>query len=207
MKIFCIGLNYGAHIQEMNKDMKFVRSEEPVVFMKPDTALIKDDQPFYYPSFSKLIHHEVELVLKINKPGKNIQVQFANKYYDEIGIGIDFTARDLQAKLKEKGLPWEKSKAFDGAAVVGKFINKKTLADINTINFHLTINGKVVQKGNTQNLLTSFDEIVSHISQYFTLKTGDLIYTGTPEGVGPVEISDRLEAYIEDQKMLDFEIK
>lgn len=207
MKIFCIGLNYGAHIKEMHKDMKFVRPDEPVVFMKPDTALIKDDQPFYYPSFSKLIHHEVELVLKINKPGKNIQVQFANKYYDEIGIGIDFTARDLQAKLKEKGLPWEKSKAFDGAAVIGKFINKKTVTDINNINFHLTINGKVVQKGNTQNLLSSFDEIVSHISQYFTLKTGDLIYTGTPEGVGPVEISDRLEAYIEDKKMLDFEIK
>lgn len=207
MKIFCIGLNYGEHIKEMHKDMKFVRTDEPVVFMKPDTALIKDDQPFYYPPFSKLIHHEVELVLKINKPGKNIQTQFANKYYDEIGIGIDFTARDLQAKLKEKGLPWEKSKAFDGAAVIGKFINKKTLADINNINFHLTINGKVVQKGNTQNLLTSFDEIVSHISHYFTLKTGDMIYTGTPEGVGPVEISDRLEAYIEDQKMLDFEIK
>lgn len=207
MKIFCIGLNYGEHIKEMHKDMKFVRTDEPVVFMKPDTALIKDDQPFYYPPFSKLIHHEVELVLKINKPGKNIQTQFANKYYDEIGIGIDFTARDLQAKLKEKGLPWEKSKAFDGAAVIGKFINKKTLADINNINFHLTINGKVVQKGNAQNLLTPFDEIVSHISHYFTLKTGDLIYTGTPEGVGPVEISDRLEAYIEDQKMLDFEIK
>lgn len=207
MKIFCIGLNYGAHIQEMHKDMKFVRTDEPVVFMKPDTALIKDDQPFYYPVFSKLIHHEVELVLKINKPGKNIQAQFAHKYYDEIGIGIDFTARDLQAKLKEKGLPWEKSKAFDGAAVVGKFINKKTLSDINNINFHLTINGKLIQKGNTKNLLTSFDEIVAHISQYFTLKTGDLIYTGTPEGVGPVEISDRLEAFIEDQKLLDFEIK
>jgi 2-keto-4-pentenoate hydratase/2-oxohepta-3-ene-1,7-dioic acid hydratase in catechol pathway len=207
MKIFCIGLNYGAHIQEMHKDMKFVGTDEPVVFMKPDTALIKDDQPFYYPAFSKLIHHEVELVLKINKPGKNIQAEFANKYYDEIGIGIDFTARDLQAKLKEKGLPWEKSKAFDGAAVVGKFIHKKTLGDINNINFHLTINGKVIQKGNTKNLLTSFDEIVSHISHYFTLKTGDLIYTGTPEGVGPVKISDRLQAYIEDQKLLDFEIK
>jgi acylpyruvate hydrolase len=207
MKILCIGLNYGAHIKEMHKDMNFVRPDEPVVFMKPDTALIKDNQPFYYPSFSKLIHHEVELVLKINKPGKNIQVQFANKYYDEIGIGIDFTARDLQAKLKEKGLPWEKSKAFDGAAVVGQFTDKKEFADINNINFHLTINGTTVQKGNTQSLLSSFDEIVSHVSQYFTLKTGDLIYTGTPEGVGPVNVSDRLEAYIEGKKMLDFEIK
>jgi 2-keto-4-pentenoate hydratase/2-oxohepta-3-ene-1,7-dioic acid hydratase in catechol pathway len=203
MKIICIGLNYGAHIKEMNSAI----AEEPVVFMKPDTALIKDNQPFYYPSFSKEVHYEVELVLKINKPGKNIQVQFANKYYDEIGIGIDFTARDLQAKLKQKGLPWEKAKAFDGAAAIGQFINKKQFADINNINFHLTINGTMVQKGNTKNLLTSFDEIIAYVSKFFTLKTGDLIYTGTPKGVGTVKISDRLEAYIENKKMLDFEIK
>ena len=203
MKIICIGLNYGAHVKEMNS----VIATEPVIFMKPDTALIKDHQPFYYPSFSKEVHYEVELVLKINKPGKNIQVQFANKYYDEIGIGIDFTARDIQAQCKAKGLPWEKAKAFDGAAALGQFINKKQFADINNINFHLTINGNTVQQGNTKNLLTSFDEIIAYVSNFFTLKTGDLIYTGTPEGVGPVKVSDRLEAYIENKKMMDLEIK
>lgn len=203
MKIICIGLNYGAHV----KEMKSVIATEPVIFMKPDTALIKDHQPFYYPSFSKEVHYEVELVLKINKPGKNIQVQFANKYYDEIGIGIDFTARDIQAQCKAKGLPWEKAKAFDGAAALGQFINKKQFADINNINFHLTINGNTVQQGNTKNLLTSFDEIIAYVSNFFTLKTGDLIYTGTPEGVGPVKVSDRLEAYIENKKMMDLEIK
>ncbi len=204
MKIFCIGLNYAKHV----KEMKWAdRAPEPVVFMKPDTAIIKDNQPFYYPDFSKEVHHEVELVLKISKSGKNIQPQFAHKYYEEIGIGIDFTARDLQAKLKEKGLPWEKSKGFDGAAPLGKFVNKSQFTDVKNINFHLLINDKVVQVGNTQDLLTPFDELIADISKYFTLKTGDLIFTGTPEGVGPVKIGDKLQAFIENEKMLEFDVK
>lgn len=203
MKIICIGRNYAEHAKEMNS----VIPSEPVFFLKPDTSLIKDNQPFYYPDFSKEIHHEVELVLKINKPGKNIQTQFAHKYYNEIGIGIDFTARDIQAECKKNGLPWEKAKAFDGAAPIGKFIDKKQFTDEKNINFHLKINGNNVQEGNTRDLLFSFDTIIAYISKYFTLRTGDLIYTGTPEGVGPVKIGDRLEAYIEDQKLLDFEIK
>lgn len=203
MKIICIGRNYAEHAKEMNS----VIPSEPVFFLKPDTALIKDNTPFYYPDFSKEIHHEVELVLKINKPGKNIQTQFANKYYNEIGIGIDFTARDIQAECKKNGLPWEKAKAFDGAAPIGKFIDKKKFTDEKNINFHLKINGNNVQEGNTKDLLFSFDTIIAYISKYFTLRTGDLIYTGTPEGVGPVKIGDRLEAFIEDQKLLDFEIK
>lgn len=203
MKIICIGRNYAEHAKEMNS----VIPSEPVFFLKPDTSLIKDNQPFYYPDFSKEIHHEVELVLKINKPGKNIQTQFANKYYNEIGIGIDFTARDIQAECKKNGLPWEKAKAFDGAAPIGKFLDKKQFTDEKNINFHLKINGNNIQEGNTKDLLFSFDTIIAYISKYFTLRTGDLIYTGTPEGVGPVKIGDRLEGYIEDQKLLDFEIK
>ncbi|MCW3102645.1 MAG: 2-hydroxyhepta-2,4-diene,7-dioate isomerase [Bacteroidetes bacterium] len=201
MKIICIGRNYAEHAKEMNAAVP----TEPVFFLKPDTALIKDNQPFYYPDFSKEIHHEVELVLKISKAGKNIEQEFAHKYYEEIGIGIDFTARDIQAKCKEKGLPWEKAKAFDGSAPVGSFINKKELPA--SIGFHLNVNGKTVQKGNTKDLLFSFDAVVAYVSKFFTLKTGDLIYTGTPEGVGPVAIGDRLEAYLEEQKLLSFEIR
>ena len=203
MKIICIGRNYAEHAKEMNSPVP----TEPVFFLKPDTALIKDNQPFYYPDFSKEIHHEVELVLKINKPGKNIAVEFAHKYYDEIGIGIDFTARDIQAKCKEKGLPWEKAKAFDGSAPIGQFVNKTQLNEMNNINFHLNINGNTVQKGNTMDLLFSFDAVIAYVSQFVTLKTGDLIFTGTPEGVGEVKIGDRLEAFIEDEKLLNFEIK
>lgn len=203
MKIICIGKNYAEHV----KEMKSAIPTEPVFFMKPDTAVIKDGQPFYYPDFSKEIHHEVELILKINKPGKNIAAEFANKYYDEIGIGIDFTARDLQMQCKEKGLPWEKSKSFDGSAALGEFIDKKKFAAMNNINFHLTINGNTVQKGNTKDLLFSFDAVIAYVSKFITLKTGDLLYTGTPEGVGNVKIGDRLEAYIENQKLLNFEIK
>ncbi len=203
MKIICIGRNYAEHAKEMNAAVP----TEPVFFLKPDTAIIKDNAPFYYPDFSKEIHHEVELVMKINKPGKNIEPKFAHKYYDEIGIGIDFTARDIQAKCKEKGLPWEKAKAFDGSAPIGKFIDKKNLKDLNDINFQLTINGKVVQKGNTKDLLFSFDTIIAYVSTFLTLKKGDLIYTGTPEGVGNVEIGDRLQASIENEKLLDFQIK
>ncbi|MCK6650664.1 MAG: fumarylacetoacetate hydrolase family protein [Bacteroidia bacterium] len=203
MKIICIGRNYAEHAKEMNAAVP----TEPVFFLKPDTALIKDDQPFYYPDFSKEIHHEVELVLKISKAGKNIAPEFAHKYYDEIGVGIDFTARDIQAKCKEKGLPWEKAKAFDGSAPIGKFIHKNELQDMNNISFHLTVNGNTVQKGNTKDLLFSFDAVVAYVSKFFTLKTGDLIYTGTPEGVGPVKIGDKLEAFIEERSLLVFEIK
>ncbi len=203
MKIICIGRNYAEHAKEMNASVP----TEPVFFLKPDTALIKDDQPFYYPDFSKEIHHEVELVLKISKAGKNISPEFAHKYYDEIGVGIDFTARDIQAKCKEKGLPWEKAKAFDGSAPIGRFINKSELKALDNINFHLTVNGQLAQKGNTKDLLFSFDAVVAYVSKFFTLKTGDLIYTGTPEGVGPVKIGDKLEAFIEERSMLVFEIK
>jgi acylpyruvate hydrolase len=203
MKIICIGRNYVEHAKELNSEIPV----EPVFFLKPDTSLIKDNQPFYYPDFSREIHHEVELVIKINKAGKNIQKQFANKYYEEIGIGIDFTARDIQAECKKKGLPWEKAKAFDGSAPIGKFIDKRQFADEKNINFWLTVNGSNVQKGNTNDLLFSFDSVIAHVSKFFTLKTGDLIYTGTPAGVGPVQIGDRLEAYIEGQRLLDFEIK
>ena len=203
MKIICIGRNYAEHAKEMNSAIP----TEPVFFLKPDTALIKDNQPFYYPDFSKEIHHEVELVIKINKPGKNIDSKFAHKYYDELGIGIDFTARDIQSKCKEKGLPWEKAKAFDGSAPIGLFIDKKKLSDLNNINFHLTINGNVIQKGNTKDLLFSFDAVIAYISKFITLKTGDLIFTGTPEGVGHVAIGDKLEAFIENEKLLSFEIK
>ncbi len=203
MKIICIGRNYAEHAKEMNAPVP----SEPVFFLKPDTAQIKNNLPFYYPDFSKEIHHEVELVLKINKPGKNIDIQFANKYYDEIGIGIDFTARDIQAKCKEKGLPWEKAKAFDGSAPIGKFIDKKKFVDLNAINFNLKINGKTVQIGNTKDLLFSFDAVIAYVSKFFTLKKGDLIYTGTPEGVGPVVIGDTLEASIENEPLLTFEIK
>ncbi len=203
MKIICIGKNYAEHVKEMQSAIP----SEPLFFMKPDTAIIKDGQPFYYPDFSKEIHHEVELILKINKPGKNIAPEFAHNYYDEIGIGIDFTARDLQHQCKEKGWPWEKAKSFDGSAALGGFIDKKQFARMNDINFHLTINGNTVQKGNTKDLLFSFDTVLAYVSKFITLKTGDLLYTGTPEGVGDVKIGDRLEGYIENQKLLNFEIK
>jgi acylpyruvate hydrolase len=203
MKIICIGRNYAEHAKEMNSPVP----TEPIFFLKPDTAIIKDNQPFYYPDFSKEIHHEVELVIKINKPGKNIDAKFAHKYFDEIGIGIDFTARDLQATCKEKGSPWEIAKAFDGSAPIGKFIDKKKIADQNNINFQLSINGKTVQKGNTKNLLFNFETLIAYVSKFFTLKTGDLIYTGTPEGVGPVAIGDKLQASIENETLLIFEIK
>ena len=203
MKIICIGRNYADHAKEMNSPVP----TEPIFFLKPDTAIIRDNQPFYYPDFSKEIHYEVELVIKINKVGKNIDAQFAHKYYDEIGIGIDFTARDIQANCKEKGLPWEKAKAFDGSAPIGKFIDKKKIVDQNNIHFKLLLNGNSVQEGNTKDLLFTFDTLIAYVSRFFTLKTGDLIYTGTPEGVGPVAIGDKLEASIENETLLSFEIK
>ncbi len=202
MKIIAIGRNYAEHIKELQNE----RPDEPVVFLKPDTALLKDNAPFYYPDFSKDIHHEVEILLKINKEGKNIDPKFAHKYYDEIGIGIDFTARDLQQKCKTKGLPWEIAKAFNGSAPVSSFVPKTnyTLADLN---FSLLINGQPRQHGNTKLMLFDFDYLVAYVSKFFTLKTGDIIFTGTPQGVGPVQVGDQLEAFIEDQKMLAFQVK
>ena len=203
MKILCIGRNYAEHIAELHNE----RPSEPVLFMKPDTALLRENEAFYYPEFSKEIHHEVELVLKINKMGKNIEAKFAHKYYDEIGIGIDFTARDVQNKLKVKGLPWEKAKAFNGSAPISGFVAKTKFQDLQNLNFHLAINGETKQQGNTSMMLWNFDEIIAEVSKYFTLKTGDLIFTGTPAGVGEVKIGDVLSAYIEQEKFLEFEIK
>ncbi|MET3126438.1 2-keto-4-pentenoate hydratase/2-oxohepta-3-ene-1,7-dioic acid hydratase in catechol pathway [Arcicella rosea] len=203
MKILCIGRNYAEHIAELNNE----RPSEPVIFMKPDTAILKDNEAFYHPDFSNDIHHEVEIVLKINKMGKNIEAKFAHKYYEEIGIGIDFTARDVQSKLKEKGLPWEKAKAFNGSAPISGFVAKSEFADLKNLNFHLEINGETRQTGNTSMMLWNFDEIIAEISKYFTLKTGDLIFTGTPAGVGKVKIGDKLSAFIEGTEMLSFDIK
>ncbi len=203
MKILCIGRNYADHISELNNE----RPSEPVIFLKPDTAILKDNEPFYHPDFSSDIHHEVEIVLKINKVGKNIEAKFAHKYYDEIGIGIDFTARDLQSKLKEKGLPWEKAKAFNGSAPISGFVPKSQFEDLKNLNFHLEVNGDTKQTGNTIMMLWNFDEIIEEISKYFTLKTGDLVFTGTPAGVGKVVVGDKLTAFIEGKEMMCFEVK
>ncbi len=203
MKIICIGRNYAEHAKELNNAVP----TEPVFFMKPDTALIRNRQPFYHPDFSNDIHHEIELVLVVCKTGKNIDEKFASKYYNKLAIGIDFTARDLQNSAKEKGLPWEKAKAFDGSAPLGESVDVSTIKDVNDINFHLEINGKTVQQGNTKDLLFSFDKIIAFISRFITLKTGDLIYTGTPAGVGKVNIGDKLEGFMEGNKMLEVAIK
>jgi len=204
MKIICIGRNYSEHARELNNDIP----TEPVVFMKPDSALLRNNDPFYIPSFSQDVHYECELIVRINRLGKNIEPKFANRYYDEIGLGIDFTARDLQNKLKDKGLPWEKAKAFDRSAVISTdFIPKIELPDVNAIKFQLKKNGEVVQNGDSSFMLFPVDELISQVSNYFTLKIGDLIYTGTPAGVGPVAIGDRLEGFLEGRKMFDFEVK
>ncbi|MCR9252895.1 MAG: fumarylacetoacetate hydrolase family protein [bacterium] len=203
MKIICIGRNYVAHAKELGNEVP----TEPVIFLKPDTALLKNNDPFYYPGFSKDIHHEVELVLRISREGKNIEPQFAHKYFDQVGLGIDFTARDLQTKAKSKGLPWDLAKGFNGSAPVSKFIKAEEIENRENINFKLLVNGEERQNGNTQNMLFKFGDIISYISKFILLKTGDLIFTGTPEGVSAVNIGDRLEGYIEDQKMLDFEVK
>ena len=203
MKIICIGQNYLEHIKELNSEIP----DEPVFFLKPDTALLLENKPFYLPDFSADIHYEAEVVLKINRVGKNIAENFAHKYYEEITVGIDFTARDIQKTQKTKGLPWEKAKAFDFSAPVGKFISKNKFNQMNNLSFYLDINSKTVQKGNTSDLLFSFDKIISFISKFITLKIGDLIYTGTPVGVGPVKIGDKLEAFLEGEKLLAFDIK
>ena len=197
MKIICIGRNYSEHISELNNE----RPEEPVVFMKPDSSILLKTFPFVIPEFTQDVHHEVELVVKINKVGKYINPKFAHQYYDQTASGIDFTARHLQAKLKAQGLPWEIAKSFDGATVVGEFKDKSSFADLNDITFSMTKNGEVVQLGNTKNMLWNIDELIAYVSQYFTLKIGDLIYTGTPAGVSKVATGDVLEGFIGDEKM------
>lgn len=203
MKIIAIGRNYAAHAQELNNPIP----GNPVIFLKPDTAVLKDNKPFYIPDFSSDIHYELEVVLKICKEGKHIAEKFAHKYYEEIGLGIDFTARDIQAKHKEKGLPWELAKAFDNSAAISHFIPKLEVADLSQLEFELQINGVRKQLGNTANMLFSFDHIISFVSQYITLKKGDLIFTGTPEGVGQVQQGDKLEAWMQGTQFLNFDIK
>ncbi len=204
MKIICIGRNYSEHISELNNE----KPVDPVIFLKPDTAVLLKKQPFFIPEFSQDVHYEVELLVRINKVGKYIQEKFAHKYYQEIGLGIDFTARDLQQKLKEKGLPWEKAKGFDGSAVIGeKWLNKNSLDNLNNINFSLFKNNKPVQKGNTKDMLWKTDEIISYVSQFFTLKIGDIIFTGTPHGVGRVETNDQLTGLIEEQQIFSIQVK
>lgn len=203
MKILAIGRNYAEHIAELNNE----RPEEPVIFTKPDTAILKKNQPFYYPEFSKDVHYEVELVLKVCKEGKNIKEKFAHKYYDAIGIGIDFTARDLQQKAKDKGLPWDIAKGFNGSAPISEFQPISNFKNLNDINFSLNVDGELRQKGNTSLMLFGFDYMVAYLSTFFTLKKGDLIFTGTPKGVGPVHMGNKLAAYIENEKLLEFEVR
>lgn len=207
MKIICVGMNYDQHIDELHgKDFK--RPEQPVIFMKPDSAILRANTPFYIPDFANEFHYETEIVVKINRLGRAIDKKFANRYYNEIGIGIDFTARDLQKKLRDNGMPWELSKGFDQSAAISEFIPlAEAGGNIQDIDFHLDINGERRQTGNTKDMLFCVDEIISFVSQYFTLKIGDLIYTGTPVGVGPVHEGDRMEAYIGEKKMMDFLIK
>ncbi len=203
MKIICIGRNYVKHIEELKNE----RPDEPVIFLKPDTAVLSREQPFVIPEFSSDIHHEIEIIVKINKVGKYIEPKFAHKYYDEISVGIDFTARDLQQKLKDKGLPWEKSKAFDNSAVIGDFISRKVFSSLENLNFELRNNGTTVQRGSSSHMLWKIDEIIAYVSQFFTLKTGDIIFTGTPEGVAKVNPGDVLEGFLEQQQLFRLQVK
>jgi 2-keto-4-pentenoate hydratase/2-oxohepta-3-ene-1,7-dioic acid hydratase in catechol pathway len=203
MKIICIGRNYLDHAKELNNPVP----KEPVFFMKPDTALLPKNNPFVYPSFSKDVHHEVEIVIKINRLGKHIEERFAHKYFNEIAVGVDFTARDIQQQCKEKGLPWEKAKAFDGSAPTSQFINISEFEDLNNLNFSLDVNGENRQAGNTKDMLFDFSQIIAYVSRFTTLKMGDLIFTGTPAGVSPVQMNDRISCFIEEKKMLSFNVK
>jgi len=204
MRIFAIGRNYAEHISELNNE----RPDEPVIFTKPDTAILRNNAPFYYPGFSTDIHYEIELVLRICKEGKNIEEKFAHKYFDAIGIGIDFTARDLQQKAKEKGLPWDIAKGFNGSAPISdKFIPVSDFKELKNINFSLKVNDDLRQQGNTSLMLFSFEYIISYLSKFFTLRTGDIIFTGTPKGVGPIVVGNKLSAFIENEKLLEFEVK
>lgn len=203
MKIICIGRNYAAHARELGNEVP----EEPVLFLKPETAVILHRHPFFIPDFTQDVHYEAEVVVRINRLGKHIEERFAHKYYDAITLGVDFTARDLQGHLKAKGLPWERSKAFDGSAMVGKFISKDKFEDLQNVNFELQKNGHLVQHGNTANMIHPIDKIIAYASRYFTLKIGDLLFTGTPEGVGPVSAGDVLVGSIENQKLFTLNVK
>ena len=203
MKIICVGRNYAEHIEELDNAVP----KDPVLFLKPDTAIVLKKQPFFIPEFSDNVHHEVEILIKINRIGKHIDKKFAHKYYDEIGLGIDFTARDLQSQLKEKGLPWEKAKGFDGSAVIGKFLHKSIFENVNDINFSLEKNEKLQQKGNTSLMLWKIDALIEYISKYFTLKIGDVIFTGTPSGVAKVIPNDTLTGFIENTKLFSIKVK
>lgn len=203
MKIICIGRNYINHARELNNPVP----SKPVYFLKPDSALVIRNRPFYYPGFSEDVHHEIEVVIKISKVGKSIDEKFASRYYSLVGLGVDFTARDLQSECKKKGLPWEIAKGFDYSAPISAFLRVSDFEDIHELDFKLDINGKTVQKGNTRDMIFSFEKIISYVSGFMTLKTGDLIYTGTPAGVGPVKIGDHLEGYLGERKMLDFQVK
>ncbi|WP_034041184.1 fumarylacetoacetate hydrolase family protein [Wocania ichthyoenteri] len=203
MKLICIGRNYTEHIKELENE----KPTDPVVFIKPDTAILLKKQPFFIPDFSDDVHHEVEILVKINRVGKHIDKKFAHKYYKEIGLGIDFTARDLQSQLKAKGLPWEKAKAFDGAAVVGNWLSVDVIRNVDDIKFSLQKNDTIVQQGNTSHMLWKIDEIIEYVSKYFTLKIGDIIFTGTPAGVGKVIANDKLKGFIEDKEMFSITVK
>jgi 2-keto-4-pentenoate hydratase/2-oxohepta-3-ene-1,7-dioic acid hydratase in catechol pathway len=203
MKIICVGRNYAEHIKELQNE----QPDDPVIFMKPETAIPLRNEPFFYPSFSNDVHHEVEILVKINRVGKNIDEKFAHKYYDEIGIGIDFTARDVQSKLKAKGLPWELAKGFNGSAPISSFVPKTDFPDLQNLAFHLDINGETRQRGNTSMMLFKIDYLISFVSRYFLLQQGDILFTGTPSGVSAVKVGDQLTAYIEDQKMLEIDVK
>jgi 2-keto-4-pentenoate hydratase/2-oxohepta-3-ene-1,7-dioic acid hydratase in catechol pathway len=204
MKVIAVGMNYAAHNEELNNTLELT---EPTIFMKSDSSLLKDGKPFFIPDFSDDVQYETEIVVKIGRLGKNIAERFAHRYYEEVTVGIDFTARDLQTKLRAQGLPWELSKAFDHSAVLGEFIPVDRVGDVNKIPFHLDINGTKVQQGNTSDMIFKIDEIIAYVSRFFTLKIGDLIYTGTPVGVGKVAINDHLQGYIGERKLLDFHIR
>lgn len=203
MKFICIGRNYADHARELKNDLP----TEPVIFLKPETALILKRQPFFLPGFSQDIHHEIELLVKINRVGKHIEERFAHRYYDELSLGLDFTARDTQQFLKEKGLPWEKAKAFDGSAAVGQWVAKSEWGPLNNLHFRLEKNGKVVQKGHTADMIFSIDRLIAEVSKYFTLKKGDILFTGTPAGVGPVTAEDELVGFLGDQQLLQLRVK
>lgn len=204
MKILAVGCNYPEHNKELNNTLQY---KDPVIFSKPESALLREGKPFFIPDFAERFDYETELVVRINKLGKSISEKFAHRYYDEITVGIDFTARDLQNKLRAEGLPWELCKSFDGSAAVGTFINKNQLPEIQNLHFHLDIDGKTVQTGHTADMIHSVDKIVSFVSQFFTLKTGDLIFTGTPVGIGPLKENQHLEGWLENYKVLEFNIK
>ncbi len=203
MKIICIGRNYAAHIDELANE----RPKDPVVFIKPDSAVLPKEQDFYIPEFTSNVHYEVEVLIKIRKVGKHIDQKFAGSYYDEVGLGIDFTARDLQEELKAKGLPWEKAKGFDGAAIIGKWLPKSGFSDMNNLNFSLRVNNRLVQEGNTGHMLWKIDELITYVSQFFTLKKGDILFTGTPAGVGKIAPNDTLTGHLESNEMFSIKVK